>query len=124
MRVRIRPFDIVSIALSIALVVAFSAAVYAGNGGKAQAAVSAPGGEWIYPLDKDIDLSFDGPLGKTEVEIRDGGARVLHSPCPNQTCVASGSISRPGQWIACLPNKIFVRIEGSGQEEGVDAAVF
>jgi hypothetical protein len=45
-------------------------------------------------------------------EIRDGSAWVVSSQCPNQICVRQGKISRPGQWIACLPNDIFIRISG------------
>ena len=36
-----------------------------------------------------------------------------------QVCVHMGAISKPGQWVACLPNKVFVRVRGnSGQ--GID----
>jgi hypothetical protein len=34
--------------------------------------------------------------------------------------VKSGRISRPGQWIACLPNRVFVEIRGRSREQ-VDA---
>jgi hypothetical protein len=124
MRVRLKPFDIAGIAVSVGIVLASFFLVYSGGSGAARVEVSAPGGEWVYALDEDRHLDFPGPLGVTTVEIRDGAVRISSSPCPNQPCVASGAVSKPGQWIACLPNKILVRIEGSGEEEGVDAAVF
>jgi hypothetical protein len=58
------------------------------------------------------------------VEIRGGRARIVSSPCVNQTCVAAGAVHSPGQWTACLPNRVMVSISGSNSEaEGaVDAA--
>jgi hypothetical protein len=58
------------------------------------------------------------------VEISGGKARVLSSPCVNQTCVAVGHIHRQGEWAACLPNKVFVSIEGSADDEALDAAAW
>jgi hypothetical protein len=56
------------------------------------------------------------------IEIGDGRARVLASPCTNQTCVASGTIHSRGQWIACLPNGIFVSVESAGSGPGAQDA--
>ena len=83
------------------------------------------GGEWIYPLDGDREIQVPGPLGSTTVHIHDGSVAIETSPCPNQTCVAAGSIERPGQWVACLPNQVFVRVEGgSDDESGVDTGTW
>ena len=40
---------------------------------------------------------------------REGG-RVLSSPCPDQVCVHQGKITRSGQTIACVPEKVLVTI--------------
>jgi hypothetical protein len=37
---------------------------------------------------------------------------VLDSPCPDKICVAAGAIVRTGQFIACLPNRVSVTLEG------------
>jgi len=79
----------------------------------------AKGQEWIYPLDTDLEVPIEGPLGISTVHIHDGRVAIESSPCPNQTCVAAGSIDRPGQWVACLPNQVFVRVEG-GTDDGSD----
>jgi len=82
------------------------------------------GGEWIYPLNQDREIEIPGPLGSTTIHIHSGVA-IESSPCPNQTCVAAGSIERPGQWVACLPNQVFVRVEGgSDDESGVDTGTW
>jgi hypothetical protein len=121
---RLKPLDI-AIALAAAGAIAFSAASAYGPGkGPAEAAIKGRGGEWVYPLSVDRDISVAGPLGETRIEIRDKAVRIEDSPCANKTCIASGAISRPGQWLACLPNQVIVRIEGGSEDEGVDASVY
>lgn len=120
---RPRPLDLAILLLAGAAVFVSAMGVY-GGGGKPSVVVSAGEHEWIYPLDGERSLDVAGPLGTTVVAVADGAARILSSPCPNQTCVASGARALPGQWLACLPNKVFVRIEGIAVEGGVDAGSF
>jgi hypothetical protein len=121
---RLKVLDLV-IALAAAGAIAFSAAsVYGPGKGQADVAISGQGGEWIYPLSVDRDVAVSGPLGETLIEIRGKSVRIEDSPCPNKTCIAMGAIASPGQWLACLPNRVFVHIEGGGANEGVDASVY
>jgi hypothetical protein len=86
--------------------------------GEAFNSVSGVGQEtWIYPLNETVQLDIPGPLGNTVVELKDGRARVISSPCTNQSCVASGAIHSRGQWIACLPNRVFVSVEPANAAE-------
>jgi len=58
------------------------------------------------------------------VRLGPEGARVLESPCPLKLCVAAGLASRPGQVVACLPNRVALRVlgaEADSRERGVDA---
>ena len=121
---RLKALDI-AIAAVAAAVVAFSAlSAYGPGGGQASAILKGRSGEWVYPLAADRELRVPGPLGDTIVEIRDKKVFIEASPCPNKTCIAAGSISKPGQWLACLPNEVIVRIEGRTPEGGVDASVY
>ncbi|MFA6075160.1 MAG: NusG domain II-containing protein [Negativicutes bacterium] len=45
-----------------------------------------------------------------EVLIINGSVRMQHADCPDQDCVKSGVIDKSGQMIACLPNKLSLRI--------------
>ncbi|MDP3178518.1 MAG: NusG domain II-containing protein [Spirochaetaceae bacterium] len=121
---RLRLFDFAAIVVAAAAVAAASVAAYAPGSGEPNAIVSGDGGQWIYPLSSDAEFSVAGPLGSTQIEVRDGAVRVLDSPCSNKTCISAGSVSKPGQWIACLPNKVFVRVEGGRADDGVDAATY
>ncbi len=79
--------------------------------------IEASGVQWIYPLDVDRREPVEGPLGRTIVVISGGRAAVEDSPCPDKLCVHMPAIFRPGQWIACLPNRVFVRVRGSSGQD-------
>jgi hypothetical protein len=73
-------------------------------------------------LDKDQTLAVPGPLGQTEVVIRNHEVFVQASPCRNKICVHSGPIARSGQFIVCVPNQVVVRVIGTkGQALPYDA---
>lgn len=48
-----------------------------------------------------------------EVVIKDGSVYVSDASCKNQVCVKHGPITRSGETIVCLPNRLVVRIENS-----------
>ena len=52
------------------------------------------------------------------VRAADGAVRVSESDCPGQDCVHSGSITRAGQSIVCLPARLIVEL--SGTADGYD----
>jgi len=66
------------------------------------------------PLAENRVVDLEGPLGLTRLEIRDGRARILSSPCPTKACIGMGAISRRGEMLACVPNQLLVRIDGEG----------
>jgi hypothetical protein len=122
---RIRILDVV-IALAAAGAIAFSAVSAYGPGkGQAEVVIKGKDGEWVYPLSPDREVDIMGPLGETRILIKDKTARIVESPCKNKICIAAGAINEPGQWIACLPNQVFVRIDGGERKNGgVDASVY
>jgi len=122
-KARVTPLDIAAFSLALAVVVLVAVRVYARGGGAPAVHLRGPRQEWIFPLDSERTVAVPGPLGDTVVQIRKGQVRVLSSPCPEKICVRSGAIARPGQWIACLPNRVFVEIQ-AGPRETVDAYSF
>jgi hypothetical protein len=73
-----------------------------------------------YPLNKDRRVEVPGPLGTSEVKIKEGRVRIQSSPCPHKTCMTMGDIGTEGGILVCLPNEIVVRV-GNGQPDGLDA---
>lgn len=73
-----------------------------------------------YSLDTDRVVEVSGPLGKSIVEIKDGRARILSSPCPHKLCIRMGQIGKEGGVLVCVPNKIVVSV-GNQRSDGLDA---
>ena len=87
--------------------------------------IKAPSGEWIFPLKDDLYFDGLGPAGFCVISIRSGSIKVASSDCPRKICIQSGNISKPGQWIACLPHKIFIQIQGESKfTKGIDTISF
>lgn len=49
------------------------------------------------------------------------GARILSSPCREQLCVNAPPITKVGQTILCLPEKLLITIIGEKKEGDPDA---
>ncbi|MDT8325161.1 MAG: NusG domain II-containing protein [Bacteroidota bacterium] len=64
-------------------------------------------------LDDGGSRSFevDGPQGRTGVTVRNGSAHVHKASCRHALCRKAGFASRPGEVIACAPNRVLLRIE-------------
>lgn len=79
--------------------------------------IEAPGGKWIYALSEARTVTIPGALGATTIRIEDNTAFILDSPCPNKTCIHAAVLKKSGDWNACLPNKVFLHIEGRESED-------
>lgn len=117
--------DIAAAVLGLAAVFLASSLVYAETSGRLMVHITGESDEWLQPLDKYGDIEVPGPLGITRVHIGPEGVHIEDSPCPNKTCVAAGSITLANQWLACMPNNVFITIEGAGAKDDIpDAAVY
>ncbi len=123
MKIRVAPLDFAAFGLALAVVALVAVRVYAGSTGAPVVHLRGPRQEWMFPLDSERTVAVPGPLGDTVVQISGGEARVLSSPCPEKICVRSGAIARPGQWLACLPNRVLIDIQ-AGSRDTVDAYSF
>jgi hypothetical protein len=116
-------FDYIFFIITLLVITIFSVYAYGRQGSEAAVYIQSQDEEWVFPLDEKREIDVQGPIGITEVHIEAGHAYVHSSPCNEQICVTSGRISRPGTWIACLPNLVFIKIEGIDEEE-IDAGSF
>ena len=81
--------------------------------------VVTSGGKTVFtaPLDQPRSIDLDGPLGQTHLVIDDQGARITDSPCPRKICIGMGTAKQTGDLLACVPNRILVRIDSPAGEE-------
>ncbi len=75
-----------------------------------------------YTLEVALSIDYEHPASSALPPSGESGLRVARSDCPTQDCVHTGTISRSGQSIVCLPARIIIRLEGGTPEDGgVDA---
>ena len=63
-----------------------------------------------YPLNKSGTFPLNN--GSNILVVENGEAWVSEANCPDKVCMGMGRISRNGEFIACLPNRLIVVVEG------------
>lgn len=59
------------------------------------------------------------PGGQAVLEIANGAVRLIPQDedfCPQKICVRTGWISKPGETIVCVPNRLVMRIVEPGDD--------
>lgn len=67
-----------------------------------------------YPLTDDGTFPLNG--GSNVLVISDGEAWVSEANCPDRICMGMGKISKSGEFIACLPNRLIITVEETGAQ--------
>ena len=137
----IRKADIILFIVLVVTGLAASAALTLSHGeaGSGAKVIIESGGDLYarYPLSEDRtvvvpapkQIAADAPAANPDdaadaqydyynvVVISGGTVSVTEASCKNQVCVKHGAITKSGESIVCLPNRLVVRIE-NGSEEG------
>jgi hypothetical protein len=72
-------------------------------------------GEYALARDTEVEILSDG--GYNLLVIRDGAALVEDASCPDGICAAHSPISRNGESIICLPNKVVISVSAESENE-------
>ena len=112
MKPKLKLADIFIILIAASFVFFASYSVYMKPRENVQVLIRSQSGEWTFPADAEETIVVTGVLGDTIVRLHENRAWIESSPCDNQTCVASGFVSKQGQWAACLPNNVLLMIQG------------
>ena len=122
---KIRRYDVLAMALSLSIFLGFTMFGLKYSGESGYLLIEDQYGQSLYPLSEDTEVTLDGPIGESVIQIKNGEARFLHSDCSDDLCVQMGPITESGDWAACLPNRVFLTITGGEEKEGgVDAGVY
>lgn len=119
-------------ALAAAFVLALAGLVfvlfYGGGGDAPTAAVISVDGVEIRRValpvadSEPLTIRPEGLPYPLTIQITGSEVTVLESDCPSQDCVHSGTVSRSGENIICLPNRLVIQLTGGG-DSGIDAAL-
>ncbi len=117
MELKIRKNDVILAAAIIALCVALTVVpfFFSSDGNVVDIYVD---GELF--AEKDLyENSVTDVLGLMSVIVENGRVRVENSSCPTGVCEHSSPISKSGDSIICLPNKILIKISGDAETDAV-----
>ena len=115
----VKPFDYVLVIMVCTAIAVLSFRVYHVDTQPSMVSVKTESGLSLYSIDQNRRLEVKGPMGITIIEIADSQVRVVSSPCRDKLCILKGTLQRSGDWTACMPNRVYVGIQGK-VEEGLD----
>ncbi len=55
--------------------------------------------------------------GRNVLHFEDGSVHIHEADCNDKTCLKMGSISKPGEMIICLPNRLLIEVISNDSEE-------
>ncbi|HHZ03135.1 MAG TPA: NusG domain II-containing protein [Tissierellia bacterium] len=58
--------------------------------------------------------------GYNTLHIEDGQIWIHDASCPDKVCIYQGKISRDGEIIVCLPNRMLIKIVDYSEDDEVD----
>ena len=115
---RAKKADIIIVAVVLAAAaLAFLCINLFASGG--QTAVVEQNGTVIAELPLREDAVFevtDGDKITNVVEVKNGAVSVTKADCPDKICVNHRAVSKSGESIVCLPNKVVVGVRGGDRE--------
>ncbi len=93
------------------------------GGSAAEAVVTVAGREEIrLPLGEDTVYTVSSSDALNVIRIEGGEVFMESASCPDGHCMAQGRISRTGEVIVCLPNRVTVTVTGAQEE--MDAVAY
>ncbi|MCH5251640.1 MAG: NusG domain II-containing protein [Lachnospiraceae bacterium] len=61
--------------------------------------------------------------GSNTFKIEKGAVTITDATCNDKICLHSGSISKTGETVVCLPHRLVLSISGESEEETVPDAI-
>ncbi len=109
---------IASIAVVALLIMAWN--IFGVNDGSQITAVITQNGNLIKQINlndlKDSEPVYINEPIKQVILAEKGRIRFLESDCPNQICVKTGWLSKPGDRAICMPSKVVITIVGGDKQ--------
>lgn len=110
--------------LAAVLIAALGFLSWISRGDDAPVAVIEQNGQELRRIDlsrvtETEEIHLDGEIPVT-IQVGPGEISIAESACPDQICVNTGVLTRPGQSAVCLPARVAVRMIGE-DTGGLDA---
>ena len=76
-------------------------------------------GQYDLSAQTDTQILDLGGSYHVQLKLAPGEISFFHSDCPDQVCVRTGVLTKPGQTAVCLPARVSVEIQGEAEVDGV-----
>lgn len=89
------------------------------DSGEKEVLISVDGREYSRFLlsDEEREILIENGGRVNVIHIRGESVLMKNTDCPDRLCTKKGEIRKIGESIVCLPNKIFIEIIGSSEED-------
>lgn len=116
---KVKKADIILLAVLLLTAVVFWLVTELGAESGDYVTVSVDGEvKWTLPLSEDTVMRIDrGEADYNILVIENGRAWVSEASCPDLKCVHMKKISRDGECIICLPNRLVIQAHSSEKQE-------
>lgn len=106
-------FKLTDVILIIALLAAAFFAHRALSGGSQTIAQITVDGNVVDQINlKTVNENYFLEFNNVSIEVSPGGICFVKSSCRDKTCTRAGVLASPGDFAACLPNKVAIKIVG------------
>ena len=95
---------IIAVAIGIWLLPSF-------DKGSGVADIEQRGEKFAVSLRRDAEYPLEGCI----VAVEDGEIYIKETNCPDRVCEKTGRISKAGEAIICIPNKVSITIAGASE---------
>lgn len=118
---------LVALAVVALAVFCLSATWLGGTDTNLQAVISVDGEELeridLTALTEPAEKTVESNGYSLHLRLEPHGVTVAESDCPTRDCVHTGTITRSGQSIVCLPARVIVVLEGGAESDGPDVVI-
>ena len=77
-------------------------------------------GEYVLTDDYKDVVNIESETGYNIMHIENGQIWIHEASCHNKICIYQGKISKNGEMIVCIPNRMFIKIVDENDESEID----
>ena len=76
--------------------------------------------EYVLTEDVKDEVTIETETGYNVMHIENGQIWIQEASCPDKICILQGKISKNGEAILCIPNRLFIKIVDNNDESDID----
>lgn len=69
-------------------------------------------------------LEVETEFGRNVLEFGDNEVKIIEASCLDKLCIKQGTITKVGELIVCLPNRLVIEIKHDNSNSQIDNVIF